>query len=81
MALTRHSGRARIITAMDPELTLPQAREIARLRRRYPGAAVHVHQRPWGLVVEVRRGDRVVELERFDWSGAVLADQRIDRAA
>ncbi len=66
---------------MDRELTLPQTREIARLRRRHPGAELLVHPRPWGIVVEARRGARTVELERFDWSGAVLADQRVDRAA
>ena len=66
---------------MDPELTPRQAREIARLRRRHPDAEVRVHPRPWGLVVEARRGARTVALERFDWDGAVLSDQRVDRAA
>ena len=63
------------------ELTLAQAREIARLRRRHPGAEVCTHQRPWGVIVEVRRGARVVELERFDFGGDVLPEQRVDRAA
>lgn len=66
---------------MERELTLPQTRAIVRLRRRHPGAEVRVHQRVWGLVLEARQGERVVELARFDWDGAVLADQRVDRAA
>ena len=66
---------------MERTLTLPQAREIVRLRRRHPGAEIRVHDRGWGLVLEARRGDRVLELERFDFTGAVLADERIDRAA
>lgn len=64
-----------------PELTLGQAREIARLRRRHPGAEVCTHQRPWGVIVEVRRGTRVVALRRFDFGGEVLGEQRLDRAA
>jgi hypothetical protein len=66
---------------MERELTLPQTRAIARLRRRHPGAEVRVHPRPWGLVLESRRDERVLELARFDWDGAVMADQRVDRAA
>ena len=66
---------------MEPELTHRQACEIARLRWRHPGAKLCVHSRPWGLVVEVRRGDRAVELERFDFSGAVRPDEPIARAA
>lgn len=66
---------------MEQELTLPQTRQVVRLRRRHPGADVRVHHRAWGLVLEARSGDRVLELVRFDWDGAVVADQRIDRAA
>lgn len=66
---------------MDRELSLPQARAIVRLRRRHPGAEVLLHERPWGLVAEVRRDDRVTELVRFDWTGAVLPDVRIPLAA
>ena len=66
---------------MHLELTLSQAREIVRLRKRHPDAEVCVHERSWGLVVEAHRGGHVVELERFDWTGAVVADVRVDRAA
>jgi hypothetical protein len=63
------------------ELTLQQMREIVRLRRRHPRAEVVVHPKPWGIVVEARRSGRAVELERFDWSGAVTPDQPITHAA
>jgi hypothetical protein len=66
---------------MDHELTLQQAREIARLRRRHPGAQLLVHQRPWGVIVEARRGSRTVELERFDFNGATMPDRSLRQAA
>ena len=66
---------------MERELTLPQTRQVVRIRRRHPGAEICVHQRAWGLVLEARSGDRVLELIRFDWDGAVVADRRVDRAA
>lgn len=62
---------------MDPELTLPQAREIARLRRRHAGAELRVHHRPWGLIVEARRGPRTVGLRRLDWSGGCEPERRL----
>jgi hypothetical protein len=63
------------------ELTVDQMREIVRLRRRHPNAEVVVHHRPWGIVVEARRSGHVIELERFDWSGAFAADEPIAHAA
>jgi hypothetical protein len=66
---------------VEHELTQEQAREIALLRRRHPGAELHAHQKPWGVIVEVRRGDRTLALERFDWTGAALADRPIQLAA
>jgi hypothetical protein len=66
---------------MAHELTIDQMREIVRLRRRHPRADVLVHQKPWGLIVEARRSGHTIELERFDWTGAVLADQQIAFAA
>jgi hypothetical protein len=66
---------------VEHELTQQQAREIALLRRRHPGAELLAHQKPWGVIVEVRRGDRTLALERFDWTGAALADRRIQLAA
>ena len=66
---------------MTPELTIDQAREIMRLRMRHPRAEVVVHHKPWGVIVEARRAGHVVELERFDWTGAVLPDQQIALAA
>ena len=62
---------------MDRELTLPQAREIVRLRRRHSGSELVVHRREYGLIAEVRRGARVVELERFDWTGEVVPDRNM----
>lgn len=67
---------------MDAELTLEQAREIHRLRGRHPGAELRVHERPWGVLVEVRRRGRVVALERFEFgTGAVVRDAPIRLAA
>ena len=63
------------------ELTINQMREIVRLRRRHPRAEVLVHQKPWGLIVEARRRGHAIELERFDWSGAVEPDTQIALAA
>lgn len=62
---------------MSHELTLDQAREIMRLRRRHPRAEVIVHPKPWGIIVEARRSGHALELERFDWTGAVTPDQQI----
>jgi len=66
---------------MARELTIRQMREIVLLRRRHPLAEVLVHQKPWGIIVEARRRGQVVELRRFDWTGAVMRDHRITRAA
>jgi hypothetical protein len=66
---------------MDAELTLEQAREINLLRRRHPGAVLRVHERPWGVLVEVRRRGHVVTLERFEFGGAVVHDAPIRLAA
>ena len=66
---------------MAHELTMRQMREIVLLRRRHPQAEVLVHQKPWGIIVEARRGGHVVELHRFDWTGAAMADRPITRAA
>jgi len=62
---------------MAHELTIDQMREIVRLRRRHPRAEVLVHHKPWGLIVEARRAGHAVELERFDWTGAVTPDRPI----
>jgi len=66
---------------MSHELTLDQAREIVRMRRRHPRADVVVHHKPWGIIVEARRSGHAVELARFDWTGAVTPDQQIASAA
>jgi hypothetical protein len=66
---------------MDAELTLEQAREIALLRRRHPGAEVRVHERQWGVLLEVRRHGHAVVLERFEYGGAVVHDAPIRLAA
>ena len=66
---------------VDRELTIDQAREIVRLRRRHPGAELRTHQKPRGVLVEVRRAGRTVALARFDWTGAAVADHPIQLAA
>jgi hypothetical protein len=66
---------------MARELTVRQMREIVLLRRRHPRDEVLVHQKPWGIIVEARHHGHAVELERFDWNGAVRSDRRIARAA
>jgi hypothetical protein len=66
---------------MDAELTLEQARQIARLRARHPGAEVRAHERPWGVLVEVRRRGHAIALERFEYGGAVVHDAPIRHAA
>jgi hypothetical protein len=66
---------------MALELTTEQARLIARLRLRWPGAEVRVHRRPWGLIVEVRRGDRTVSLTALDGKGGIETERLVERAA
>ena len=66
---------------MPHELTIEQTREIVRLRRRHPRAELIVHPKPWGIIVEARRRGHAVELERFDWGGAVAPDRPIALAA
>ncbi|MEA2254123.1 MAG: hypothetical protein QOG35_168 [Solirubrobacteraceae bacterium] len=66
---------------MDLELTIDQARLIAGLRRRWPGSDVRAHQRPWGVIVEVRSGGRTVWLTALDGGGGVRADRPLRRAA
>jgi hypothetical protein len=66
---------------MDAELTLEQAREINLLRRRHPGAVLRVHERPWGVLVEVVRGAHTVRVERFEFGGAMVHDAPIRVAA
>jgi hypothetical protein len=66
---------------MAIELTTDQARLIARLRRRHPGADVRAHQRPWGVIVEVRDGGRTVSVVGLDGNGGVHVDAPLRRAA
>ena len=70
-----------ILHHVDHELTLRQVREIARIRRRHPGADVYVHRRSWGLIVEARRRGRTVELERFGWDGSLAPEHHLGLAA
>lgn len=62
---------------MDAELTIDQAREIAGLGQRHPRAELVVHHRPWGVIVEARRGAHAVELESFDYAGGTRPDRPI----
>jgi hypothetical protein len=66
---------------VEHELTIEQAWEIALLRWRHPAAEVVVHPKPWGCIVEVRRGRRAVELLRCGMRGEIARDERIPRAA
>jgi hypothetical protein len=75
------SGAPSIMRAMERELTVDQAREIVRLRRRHPGAELRVHQKPWGVIVEARRGAHAIEIERFGFDGATEPERRVDLAA
>jgi hypothetical protein len=60
---------------MAIELTTGQARLIARLRSRWPGADVRAHQRAWGVILEVRDTGRTVALVALDGSGGVRRDR------
>ena len=66
---------------MALELTLDQARLIARLRRRWPDADIRAHQRPWGVIVEVRRDGRTISLTALDDAGGIEPARSIPRAA
>ena len=66
---------------MAIELTTDQARLVARLRRRFPDGDVRAHQRPWGVIIEVRHGRRTVWLTALDGDGGVRADRPLPRAA
>lgn len=66
---------------MTVELTTTQARAIAQLRWRHPGAEVRTHEVLWGLIVEARRNGRVTEVIAFDSAGHVLPEHRLGIAA
>ncbi len=66
---------------MARELTIDQARRIARLRRRWPGADVRVHQRPWGVIVEVSASGRTLALTALDDGGGIEDEQPLAWAA
>ena len=66
---------------MALELTTDQARLIARLRHKWPQAEFRVHQRPWGVIVEVRDGDRTLSLTALDGSGGMTDEQHLSWAA
>jgi hypothetical protein len=66
---------------MALELTTDQARLIARLRRKWPQADVRVHQRAWGVIVEVRNGDRTLSLTALDGSGGIEDERHLSWAA
>ena len=63
------------------ELSTDQARYIARIRAARPDADVRVHQRSWGVIVEVVRGGRTIALVAFDAAGGVHRDAPLRRAA
>jgi hypothetical protein len=66
---------------MEYELTLDQARVIAHLRRRHPGATLTAHQRPWGVIVEVTAAGRTRQVTALHAGGRVQADQPVFQAA
>jgi hypothetical protein len=67
--------------SMSLELTTDQARVIGRLRSRHRGAELCAHERPWGVIVEVRRRGRTVALTALDGDGGVRTDAPVLRAA
>jgi hypothetical protein len=67
--------------AQDLELTTDQARLIARLRRRWPSGEFRVHQRRWGVIVEVRDGDRTLSLTALDGEGGIEDERHLSWAA
>ena len=67
--------------AQDLELTTDQARLIARLRRRWPNAEFRVHQRGWGVIVEVRDGDRTLSITALDGAGGIEGERPLSWAA
>jgi hypothetical protein len=66
---------------MALELTTDQARYIARMRTGRPDSEIRVHQRPWGVIVEVRRAGRTIALVAFDDAGGIHHDASLRRAA
>jgi hypothetical protein len=66
---------------MALELTTDQARLIARLRRRWPRADVRVHQRAWGIIVEVYTDGRTVSLTALNGAGGIEDEQHLSWAA
>jgi hypothetical protein len=66
---------------MAIELTTDQARYIARMRAGWPDADISVHQRSWGVIVEVRRMERTIALVAFDAHGGVHREAPLRRAA
>ena len=66
---------------MALELTTDQARLIARLRRKWPQAQFRVHQRPWGVIVEVREGERTLWLTALDGTGGIADEHPLGWAA
>lgn len=69
------------LLGVEFELTPDQARGVWRLRRRFPDADLVSHQRPWGVIVEVRRGGQTLALTAFDSSGAQRDDVSLRRFA
>lgn len=59
------------------ELTLEQAREIAQLRRRHPGADVILHHREHDVIIELRRHGHTLTIARFGDDGTVAAQQAL----
>ena len=59
---------------MAIELTTDQARYIARMRSGWRDADIRVHQRAWGVIVEVRRSEHTIALVAFDAHGGVHRD-------
>ena len=66
---------------MPIELTTDQARYIARMRSGWPDAEVRVHQRVWGVIVEVRRIGRTIAIVAFDAAGGIQRDAPLRHAA
>ncbi len=80
-ALIKTAQRNADTVNMKPsELSLEQARTLARIRAFQPNAEVRLHDKPGGVVVELRRGHRA-QAAFIDESGTFFPDDSLRPAA
>ncbi len=59
------------------QLSFEQCRTLARIRAFQPQAEVHLHGRPGGVVVELRRAQQCANVAFIDESGTFVADESL----